>query len=238
MFLLLFFKMVDSLTEIWEKNFDKSAAKKRAERILSQIKLYNPKAKKVLELGVGLGFVLKHFKYFEKYGLDLGKDYIKIAKRIVPDGNFFVQSMHNFKINEKFDVVFTTNECINEVRPYSNWVSTFRSVAFHLNSKGLFILEMPTEEYLNYHKSRVVILEEKPSGFIYDNTYVKGNKLTWDTIFFKKLKNGLYCIEKDKYDEFIYSVEKVKRSLAKNFEILKIDYFNKKQHVIFVCKKK
>jgi len=230
--------MGDTLTEIWEKNFDKPAAKKRANRVLSQIKVYNPKARSVLELGVGLGFVLSHFKKYEKYGLDLGKNYIKVAKRIIPDGKFFVQSMHNFKINKKFDVIFTTNECINEVRPYSNWESTFRSVASHLNPKGLFILEMPTEEYLQDHKNRIVKLEETPSGFIYDNTYVKGNKLTWDTIFFKKLDNGLFQVEKDKYDEFIYHVEKVKKSLNKNFDILKISYFDKKENVILVCKKK
>ncbi len=52
----------DKLTEIWEKNFDKKAAKERADRVLKQIVKYNPRSKKVLELGVGLGFVLSHFK--------------------------------------------------------------------------------------------------------------------------------------------------------------------------------
>ncbi|MBR9700991.1 class I SAM-dependent methyltransferase [Candidatus Woesearchaeota archaeon] len=230
--------MTDSLTEIWEQNIDRKSAKRRADIVLSQIRKYNPKAKKVLELGVGLGFVLSHFKNFEKFGLDLGKEYIKVAKRIVPDANLFVQSMHNFKIKEKFDVIFTTDECINEIRPYSNWIATFRRAHAHLNKNGLFILEMPTKLYLENHKKRIVKLEETPSGFIYDNTYVKGNRLSWDTVFFKKLKNGLYRVEKDNYDEFIYPVKKVNADLKKKFEILRTQYFNKKENVILVCKKR
>jgi trans-aconitate methyltransferase len=190
-----------------------------------------------LELGVGLGAVLYHFKKFEKYGLDLGEAYVKVAKKVIPDAKFFVQNMVNFKINKKFDIIFTTNECINEVQPYANWEKTFRNVYGHLNDGGLFILEMPTEHYLDWHKNNCVELEEKPSGYLWDKTHVEGNKLTWDTIYFKKLKNGLYEVEKDKYYEFIHSAIKVKKSLEKNFKILKTIYFNNHENVIIVCRK-
>jgi SAM-dependent methyltransferase len=226
------------LAEIWEKNIDKNEAKVRAERILKYVIKYHPNAKSVLELGVGLGFVLLHFNKYKKFGLDLGKEYIKIARRIVPDAQLFVQSMHNFKIKEKFDVIFTTNECINEVKPYANWELTFSSVYNHLNSNGLFIIEMPTEHYLKRHKEQIVELEKTPSGYIYDKTIVKSNKITWDTVFFKRLKNGLFEVKKDNYDEFIYSVKKVRKSLIGHFKILDVSYFNNKENVILVCKRK
>ena len=61
--------------KIWEKDIDRRAAEVRARRILKIIQEYNPQAKEVLELGVGVGAVLNVFP--EKYnlsGLDLQKE--------------------------------------------------------------------------------------------------------------------------------------------------------------------
>ncbi|MFA5176201.1 MAG: class I SAM-dependent methyltransferase [Candidatus Nanoarchaeia archaeon] len=229
--------MVSNLTEIWEKNIDRKAAKIRAERVLKVIKKYNPKAKVVLELGVGLGAVLFYFKNFEKYGLDLGKDYIKVARKIVPDAKLFVQSMDNFRINKKFDIIFSVHECINEVKPFKNWESTFKHSYNHLNKNGLFIFDMRTQKHLEDMKKQIIKLKETPTGFIYDNTLVQGNKLTWDTTYFNKYKNNFYKIEKDRYDEFVYSIDKVKKSLSKRFKIIKILFFEDKRKVMFVCRK-
>ncbi len=230
--------MVSNLTEIWAKNINKKAAKARAERILNAIKKYYPKAKTVLELGVGLGTVLFYFKKFKKYGLDLGKEYIQVAKKIVPDAKLFVQNMANFTINQKFDVIFSVHECINEVKPYSNWESTFKHVNEHLDKEGLFIFDMRTEKHLEDMKKQTVKLEETPTGYVYDNTIVRGNELTWDTTYFKKVRKDLYQIEKDRYSELIYSVSKVKKSLFRYFKILDILFFEDKRKAMFICRKK
>lgn len=230
--------MVSNLTEIWEKNVDKKAAKIRADRVLNAIKKYHPKAKSVLELGVGLGVVLFHFKKFKKYGLDLGKEYVEVAKKIVPEAKLFVQSMDCFQINETFDITYSVHECINEVKPYKNWESTFKHVHEHLNDDGLFIFDMRTEKHLEDMKKQIVKLEETPTGYIYDNTIVRGNKLTWDTTFFKKVNNNLYEVEKDKYDEFIYPIAKVKKSLTKHFKVIETIFFENKRKAMFICRKK
>ena len=230
--------MVSDLTEIWEKNVDKKAAKIRADRVLNAIRKYHPKSKTVLELGVGLGVVLFHFKKFKKTGLDLSKEYVKTAKKIIPDAKLIVQSMDNFKINEKFDVIFSVHECINEVKPFKNWESTFKHSHDHLNDDGLFIFDMRTQKHLEDMKKQTVKLEETPTGYVYDNAIVNGNKLTWDTTYFKKVKNNCYQIEKDRYDEVIYPVEKVKKSLSKNFKVLKSIFFDQNRRVMFICRKK
>jgi len=230
--------MVSDLTETWTKNIDKKAARTRAKRVLDVILEYNPKAKSVLELRVGLGAVLLHFKNLEKFGLDLGKEYLEVARKVIPDAKLFAQSMDNFNINKKFDVIFSVHECINEVKYYKNWESTFRHAHEHLQEKGLFIFDMRTEKHLEDMKRQIVKLEETPTGYVYDNTIVQGNKLTWDTTYFKKVKEGLYKIEKDRYDELIYPVEKVRKSLAKRFNIIKIKFFEDKRKVMFVCRKK
>ncbi len=230
--------MVSDLTKIWEKNIDKKAAKVRADRVLNAIRKYHPKSKTVLELGVGLGVVLFHFKKFKKVGLDLNKEYIKTAKKITPNANLVVQNMDSFKINEKFDVIFSVHECINEVKPFKNWESTFKHSYDHLNDNGLFIFDMRTQKHLEDMKKQTVKLEETPTGYVYDNMIVNGNKLTWDTTYFKKVKSGLYQIEKDRYDEFIYPVEKIKKSLSKDFKVLETVFFDKKRRAMFICRKK
>jgi len=230
--------MSSELTKIWEKNFDKKAAKVRADRVIKQIKKYNPKAKKVLELGVRLGFVLSHFKKFNKYGLDLTKEYVDVVKRITPNAKYIVSSMHNFKINEKFDAIFSVNECINEVKSYKNWESTFKHAYDHLNKNGLFIFDMRTQKDLEDKKKQVVKLEKTPTGYIYDDTIIKGNKLTWDVTLFKKVRGNLYQIERDNYDEITFPLADIRKSLSKKFKILKTISINKKKIAMFVCRRK
>jgi tRNA1(Val) A37 N6-methylase TrmN6 len=68
---------ISEQAKLWEKNLDRKEAKVRADRVLKQIKKYNPKTKKVLELGVGLGAVLVHLSpRYEVSGLDLQNEYI------------------------------------------------------------------------------------------------------------------------------------------------------------------
>ena len=230
--------MVNELTKIWEKNVDKRAAKIRAERVLKEIRKYHKNVKNVLELGVGLGVVLSHFKNFEKSGLDLRKDYIHIARKKIPNAKLYIQSMHNFKINEKFDVIFSVHECINEVKPYKNWESTFKHVYNNLSENGLFAFDMRTSKHLDDMKKQPVILKQTPTGYVYDNTIVKGDMLTWDTTYFKLIKGNIYKVEKDRYNEIVHSVDKVKRGLSKYFKIINIVFFEDKRKCLFVCRKK
>jgi|SRR3989344_379945 len=224
--------------KIWEKNIDRKAAKVRADRVIKAIKKYNPSTKNVLELGVGLGAVLIYLsKKYKVSGLDLHKEYVQIAKKRIPSAEIYAQSMHNFKINNNFDVIFSVHECINEVKPYNHWESTFENAFKHLNNKGLFIFDMRTEKHLEDMKKQLVKLEKTPTGYIYDNTIVKGNQLIWDTTYFKKLSNGNYKIEKDSYSEEIYPISKVKQTLSKHFTILETIFVNNKTRVMFICRK-
>lgn len=230
--------MTSEITELWASNIDQKAAKERATRVLNEIDKYQPRAKSVLELGVGLGVVLQHFKKYDCYGLDLGKEYINKAKKLLPKANLSVQSMHNFKLNKQFDVIYSVHECINEIKPYKNWEATIKQAKKHLKPEGIFIFDMRTTKHLQDMKKTTVKLEETPTGYIYDNTIVKGNTLTWDTTYFKKTKNGLYKIEKDTYEEIIYPITKVKNTLKKHFKIININYYENKRKIMFTCKNK
>lgn len=230
---------ISEQAKIWEKNIDRKEAKIRADRILKQIEKYNPDTKKVLELGVGLGAVLVHLsKKYEVSGLDLQSEYVKIAKKLIPRTKFYVQGMDKFKINEKFDTIFSVHECINEVKPYKNWESTFKKVFEHLNQNGLWIFDMRTKKHLEEKKKQIVELEKIPTGYIYDGFEIKDNKLFWKTVFFKKVKNNLYKIEHDNYFEEIYDIKKVEKSLSRYFKILKKLPIERGITFMFVCRKK
>jgi len=133
----------------WESVRVKERAKERAEYVLKPINQYHKKANKILELGCGIGEVLVNLP--EKYavhGLDIKRDYIEVCKKKIPRGKFFVASMHDFKIDEKFDVIFCVGDAINYLRKFAQWESTFKSVNNHLKGDGLFILEMETPRIL------------------------------------------------------------------------------------------
>ena len=229
--------MSSEITEIWEQNIDKKEAEIRANRVLDSIRKYHPDADSVLELGVGLGVVLVHFKDFEQYGLDLHEEFIDSARKFLPDADLTVQSMDSFAYSRTFDIIFSVHECINEVKPFDNWKATFSQTKKHLNKDGLFIFDMRTMKHLEDMKNSVVKLEKKPSGYMYDNKIVDGNKLTWDTTYFTHVKDDLYRLEKDTYNELIYPVEEVERTLEQNFTILETVYFDDERKVMFVCQK-
>jgi SAM-dependent methyltransferase len=223
----------------------KERAKERAEYVLKPINQYHKKAKKILELGCGIGEVLVNLP--EKYafrGLDIEKDYIEVCKKKIPRGKFFVASMHNFKIDGKFDVIFCVGDAINYLRKFAQWKSTFKSVNNHLRDDGLFILEMETPRILkdnnSYGCKKVVTsrAREFSEGYYYDIGIVESNILTWDVRIFERLPNGLYQLNKYEFDETIYPVARVKQALSNHFEILETSPMEKGRIVVFACRKK
>ena len=81
--------MTKSYVHFWDIEEEYIEAKERAERVLKPVSKYNKKAKKVLELGVGIGAVLSNFpKKFIIYGLDIEEEYIDVCKKKIKRGKF------------------------------------------------------------------------------------------------------------------------------------------------------
>jgi len=228
----------------WDSLADERG-KERAEYVLKPINQYHKEAKEILELGCGIGEVLVNLpKKFAVHGLDIERDYVEVCKKKIPSGKFLVASMHNFKISEKFDVIFCVGDAINSLREFAQWESTFRSVKNHLKDDGLFILEMETPRILEDNnpygrgKRTTSSVREFSKGYYYDIGIVNGNMLTWDVRIFEKLPNGLYQLHKYKFDETIYPVARVKKALSNHFKILETNPMEKGRIVVFACGKK
>jgi len=231
--------MTKSFVHFWDSEADKKGARERAERVLKPTRKYNEKASKVLELGVGIGKVLVHFpKSFDIYGLDIEKEYVNVCKERIKRGKFFVSSMHNFRLGEKFDVIFSVYDSINFLETFSQWKSTFKAVYAHLNEKGLFVFDMYTPKVLQHFKGSRATASKISKGYEIFWAIIKGNTLTWDFKIFEKIAEELYQINEYLWKETIYPVPKVKSALIKHFEILQTKRWEDGKRILFVCRKK
>jgi cyclopropane fatty-acyl-phospholipid synthase-like methyltransferase len=230
----------------WESLTDKKQAKERAKYIQKPISRYFRSAKKILEIGCGIGEVLVNLPdKYEISGLDIEKDYIEGCRKRIPRGNFYVSSMHNFKIGKKFDVIFSANDAINFLNNFSQWKATFKAVKEHLEANGLFIFDVYIPKklrtdlnWLKKHRKSTSSVREFPQGYYYDIELIKGNTLTWDSRIFEKLPNGLYQLNMYKFTERIYPVAKVKSALSKHFEIVQANPREGGTKILFVCRMK
>ena len=222
--------------------------KERARYVMKPVNRYHKSAKKILEIGCGLGDVLVELpERYIIYGLDIERDFIDACKKRMPKGKFYVSSMHNFKIDERFDVIFSVYDAMNELKDFDQWKSTFRAVNEHLNSHGLFIFDVFTPKMLrdtlreykhNFFLGQVSSLREFPLGYYFDRAIVKGNGLTWDVKIFERLSKGLYQLNEYKFPERIYPVAKMKSALSKHFDILEANLREEGRNILFVCRKK
>jgi len=228
----------------WESTTSKEVARERARYVLKPINEYHKQAKKILEIGCGIGEVLVNLpEKYTIYGLDIEKDYIEVCKKKIPKGKFFVSSMHNFKIDEKFDVIFSVY-AINFLKDFDHWKSTFNVVHEHLNRNGLFIFDVYTPKMLRdtlqslkKHDRSTSSVREFPKGYYYEKEIVKGDTRILDTGIFERLPNGLYQLNEYRRKERIYLVAKMKSALSKYFEIVEANLREEGRKILFVCRK-
>lgn len=231
--------MTKDFIYFWPVISNKEEARERADWVLRPINKYNKNAKKILELGVGIGQVLTNFpKKFDIYGLDCIKQYVDYCQKHIPRGKFFVSSMHNFKIDETFDVIFSVYDSICFLNNFNQWKQTFKTVKNHLHKDGLFIFDMYTPKILKDYKNKEASASKFSMGYIFDKPIVKNNKLIWDFKIFEKIGKDKYQINEYKFKETIYPVQKVKYALSQRFKILEIKLMDESRRILFVCKKR
>jgi len=230
----------------WESlKSSNKGARERARYVLKPVNEHFKDARKILEIGCGPGEVLVNLpKKYAIYGLDIERDYIEFCRKRIPHGRFFVSSMHNFKLDEKFDVVFSADDAINFLKDFNQWKSTFKAVDEHLNNHGLFIFDVFTPKMLRdtlkqSEKGRSTSsVKEFTLGYYYDKGIVKRDTLTWDCRMFERLPNGLYQLNEYKFKERIYPVSKMKSALSERFDILEENLREEGRVILFVCRKK
>ena len=209
--------------EFYDAIASKPGARRRARTVLSYVKRYRPSARTILELGTGNGNVLSSFpRKYELYGLDIEEKYIRLTRQKVPRARLFVASMHNFKIDAKFDVVFSIFDCINYLKTFKQWEQTFASVDRHLKENGLFIFDMLTPNFIEDARHTEPKISKRSFGFVSDDAaaIVKGNQLTQEFRIFEKEKDDMYRMHRYFIVERIFSSSRVEKALKRKFRIM------------------
>ena len=143
--------------------------------------------------------------------------------------------MHDFEIDERFDVIFSIYDSINFLENFTQWKKTFRQAAKHLRKDGLFFFDMYTSEMLAASKHEKATISAFPKGYFSERAIIKRNTLTWDFKIFEK-KKGSYALHTYLMKETIMPPEKVRRELRKTFTILEETRFDQGKRIFFVCK--
>lgn len=98
------------------------------------------KVKKVIEIGCGAGGILANFLKIDKkiYGCDWGADLIKLAKKKLPDGEFFVGNVDKFE-GKKFDLVILS-DIVEHLTAPNNFLTIINK---YLNNEKYIYVNVP-----------------------------------------------------------------------------------------------
>ena len=102
--------------------------------------------KKVLDLGCGTGnstFPL-FARGYEVIGLDGSADMLRVAREKLPQIRFLQANFESFELTERFDLVISVFDSLNNLLSPKAFLKTARQVYKHLNIKGVFIFDFNT----------------------------------------------------------------------------------------------
>lgn len=228
-----------SFIKFWSALANHEDAKRRYLRVKTAIDNYNPAARSVLELGVGMGNVITRFpKRFELYGLDVQKEYVQHCRKILPKGSFVVNSMHLFKFPRKFDVIYSVHDSVNFLPDFAHWKMMRQCVAAHLNSGGLFVFDMYTPACLDFWKGQDPMTSEFSMGHTITRAIVKSDTLTWDYRVLEHMGKEKFQQHKFLFVERIYPVHKIISLFSSEFEIVEQISLDNGRRMHFAWRKK
>lgn len=141
---------IDDITEYYPKDG------MTTERVQIAYDFMPPKAKIILDIGVGYGYIeslLSNHKNIKIFGNDISQNAVKnLSKRF--KGSFKVESLYKMKYKKNFfDVVFML-EVLEHVPP-SKTFKLIKDIKSFLKEKGVLILSVPTNEELEDMKDNI-----------------------------------------------------------------------------------
>lgn len=126
--------------QIYLKKKDYASESKVVKYIIRQFEK-NP-SKTLLDVGCGTGEHLKYLSQsFRCKGIDISKEMIETAKTKVPDAEFEIADMTDFRLGEKFGVITCLFSSIGYVQTFENLARTLKNFRNHLNNDGLTLVE-------------------------------------------------------------------------------------------------
>jgi SAM-dependent methyltransferase len=190
-----------------------------AERLSELIREAKPNAGNVLELGCGTGSMLEHLQdSYQVSGLDTSSRMLSIARKKVSRARLFRQNMIDFKITERFDVIFCVFDSINHVRRFSDWKKVFARVHRHLSAGGCFIFDINTQRKLERHIAEPPWVHRFGRNLlIIDVTSLASRGSNWNIKVFEHVAHTRYILHEEDIIEVSFPLQQIAAALRRHF---------------------
>lgn len=200
---------------------DRSAA---ANYIRDLIECYHPHAKTLLELACGTGGLLGRWsESYDVTGLDRSRPMLAIARKRLPHLQLLCQDMTSFRIGRRFDAVVCAFDSINHLRRLSDWQKTFRCVAGHLTTGGVFVFDVNTSGKLKRLAAGPAWVKQFGRDLVVIKV-VAGNRdsFTWDVKIFAHRKRDGYQLIHETIEEKTFPLRRILATLRGYFSTVKV----------------
>jgi SAM-dependent methyltransferase len=128
---------------------------------------YLPEGGSVLDLCCGTGQLARVLteKGYKVTGIDISAGQLRFARKNAPAARFIRADARSFKLNRKFNAVFSTFDALNHILTLEDLVKVFKNVSNCLEDNGIFIFDMITKREFEIHFNGYVNITEKPDFF-------------------------------------------------------------------------
>lgn len=207
----------------------------KATFIKGLIKKWNPDAKELLEVACGTGNILEHlYGEYDVEGLDFSENMLTLAQNKLPEIQFYLQDMSDFKLERQYDAIICIYDSINHLLSFDKWEGLFKSVKSHLVNGGVFIFDMNTLARLEYLADGNTIFIPFNEDYLIMEVEKESNAYGWNLKVFEHVESNHFDLFEEKIYETSFEVDKVKKSLEKYFKIEEeIDQVGR---IYFVCR--
>lgn len=177
------------------------------------------KIKEVLEVGCGTGNLTKELKKlgYEVVGVDISEDMIRVAKKKLPDVEFYIGDARNFSINRTFDAVVSTFDSLNNIIGTEELFKAFRNIKRHLRMGGIFVCDLNTSYAMQSIWNEALFVRILRGGIysIWKGEYMGDGISKLRLTLFVPYENNLYRKIEEVYTEQGYTLSQVKTLLLR-----------------------
>jgi SAM-dependent methyltransferase len=137
-------KSYKSLAKYYDLLFQDKDYLKEANFILDLAQKYKINTGYLLDVGCGTGTHLKLLKdnFKNLYGVDISQEILELAKEKIPEATFLNESMSEFNINRKFDLIICLYSVFNYNLDTDSALKSLKNFHTHLKPKGIVIIAL------------------------------------------------------------------------------------------------
>ncbi|MHA1244726.1 MAG: class I SAM-dependent DNA methyltransferase [Candidatus Heimdallarchaeota archaeon] len=138
------------LAKYYDKLYHLKDYKAECEVLRQLITIYKEsKWNDLLDIACGTGSHLQYFNDYNRVGIDLNPEMVKLAKEKIPDAEILEMDMTVLDLNKEFDVVMCLFSSIGYILEKEKLIQTIKDFSNHLKKGGVLIIQpwIPKELY-------------------------------------------------------------------------------------------